>query len=437
MIHLQIPELMPDELIVGYLGRIGAVNGIRNESELRTVLRKSYKQQNGQDSDGSLIEHLAQLSGMNTYHLACHHTLIPLFRAVASHLNDHLHGDPSDFGLIAAHAPRLIRRDLQLCPDCMREDIDYLGFTFWRRSHQLPGIDWCEKHATALHSIGKHSNLLKQPHNVEEGLGSNAIQLDKSTEENAVIYRYSELVKIILDFKSPIAPEAISASLAEKARQKGLRITPTGSRAVLSDIIPDYLPTAWMKRHFPSLLQKKPNEFLYEYDGVCMTGGKARSSTSYILAAAVLCNSIQDGQKLFSDAINAPACKKKTSGSTKPISIRRIKSAYVECNGIMKQMANTMPSNYRSLLAASKSKGLPGLAGASLETLKALQDFYDKKAPLQEIISRPGIQVATFSEILRNAATPHSMLLSSIIHNHQTQTTQPKPSISTLANSKK
>lgn len=421
MTPLHIPELMPDEFILGYLGRIAAVNGIRKELDTRSALRQSFKQQNRQDSDGTLIEHLAQASGVNTYHFACHHTLIPLFRAVASHLHDHLHGEPGDSGLLAANAPRLMRNDIQLCHDCVREDIDYLGFSFWRRSHQLPGIDWCQKHFTALQSIVDQSNFFRQPHIVLQESGEGSTHLDSSIEDNLVIQRYAELVKITLDFKSPIAPQAISARLAEKARLKGMRTNPKGSRPVLSDIIPEHLPIAWIKRHCPLLLQKKPNEYLYEYDGVCKTGGKAHTSISYILATAMLCDSTQDGQKLLLEAFHASTDCRRSASVAKPISRRRINTAYVECNGDIKHMAGYMKSNYRSLLAATRSKGLPSLSGANFETLKALQDFYDKKAPLQEILTRPGIQTATFSEILRSAATPHAKLLSDIVHKQSVQ----------------
>lgn len=432
MIHLHIPELMPDEFILGYLGRIGAVNGIRSEPYMRTVLRQSYKQQNGQDSEGTLIEHLAKVSGIDTYHFARHHTLIPLYRAVASHLHKHLHGEPGDFGLLSAHSPRLMRNDLQLCPECIREDVDYLGFTFWRRSHQLPGVDWCPKHSTPLHSIaGNQSDLLKPPHVVLERLGWDARQVDKTIEENPVVGRYAELVQVVLDFKSPIAPEAISPLLAEKARQHGLRTAPNGNKPVLSDIISKQLPSAWKKTHFPSLQHKKPNEFLYEYDGVCKPGGKAHSSSCYILAIAILCHSVQEGQKLLLDAFQAAPNNRKANSPVQPISIRRMKSAYVASNGNIKHMANLMQSNYRSLLVATKSKGFPILTDTSIETLQALQDFYDQKATLHEILMRPGIQVAKISEILRTAATPHAKLLSDIVHNHRMHMQQPITSLST------
>lgn len=411
---------MPDEFILGYLGRIGEVNGIRSGSDLRKALRQWYGQRQQSSPDNTLIEHLAFASGTDTYHFACYHTLIPICRAVSSYLNDRKHGDPDNFGLLSAHAPRLLRNDIQICPDCIQEDIEYLGYSFWRRSHQLPGIDWCLKHSSALRSVaGKQSDLLKQPSVVLKNLEEDERRLDQTTEENPIISRYAELVQVVLDFKSPIAPEAISLLLAEKARQKGLRITPEGSRTVLSDLMSEQLPSAWMNKHFPLLLQKKKGEFLYEYDGVCKRSGKAHVSTSYILATAMLIHTVQEGQKLLLDALQAPPYNKKSNSTVKPFPLRRIKSAYVASSGNIKHMANLMQSKYKSLLVTTKSKGLPALSDATVETLVALQDFYDKKAPLQEILMRPGIQVATVSEILRTAATPHAKLLSDIVQNYR------------------
>lgn len=39
------------------------------------------------------------------------------------------------------------------CPQCVNEDYKNLGFTYWRRNHQLPGIFVCTKHWTSLNEI--------------------------------------------------------------------------------------------------------------------------------------------------------------------------------------------------------------------------------------------------------------------------------------------
>lgn len=416
MISLHIPELMPDEFMMGYLGRIGAANGFNNEAETRSAIAEWYRQATGSSTVATLIEQVAYASQIVTQHIARHHTLIPVFRAVATHLNQHPHGDSGDFGLLSANGPRLLRDDLQICPDCIKEDIDYLGFTYWRRSHQLPGIDWCLKHATPMCNVDKKSHF-EQPIMVLENQSGIAMTIDEGTETNPIVRKYAELLQVVLDFSSPIAPQAITPLLAKKAGQKGLRTAPLGKKPLFSDMALDLLPRTWVKKHFPTLLQKKANDFSYEYDGVCKSGGKAHSSISYILATAILCETVQDGQELLWDAVHSAPAESQTKSAAKPISQRKLKSAYISSNGHIKHMANMMQCKYRSLLVSTKVNGLPALTNVNIETLQALQDFYDKKATLLDILMRPGVQPSHLSEILRTVATPHAKLLSGIMCN--------------------
>ena len=80
---LHIPELMPDEFILGYLGRIASVNGIMGETAIRSSLKDWYLQQPGTNSKVTLLEQLSFASKIDSHQFACHHTLIPVYRAVA------------------------------------------------------------------------------------------------------------------------------------------------------------------------------------------------------------------------------------------------------------------------------------------------------------------------------------------------------------------
>ena len=59
---------------------------------------------------------------------------------------------------------RLWPKYLRYCPDCMREDIDKYGETYWHRIHQLPAMLYCTKHKTRLYNsnvsiIGSHMDF--------------------------------------------------------------------------------------------------------------------------------------------------------------------------------------------------------------------------------------------------------------------------------------
>ena len=42
-----------------------------------------------------------------------------------------------------------------LCRDCIAEDINHWGFSYWRREHQLLGARWCTRHGNVLHFVDK------------------------------------------------------------------------------------------------------------------------------------------------------------------------------------------------------------------------------------------------------------------------------------------
>jgi len=59
---------------------------------------------------------------------------------------------------------RLWPKYLRYCPDCVREDIDNHGETYWHRVHQLPAMLYCTKHQARLYDsdaevIGTHMSF--------------------------------------------------------------------------------------------------------------------------------------------------------------------------------------------------------------------------------------------------------------------------------------
>lgn len=50
-------------------------------------------------------------------------------------------------------------KQLRFCPKCALEDFRRNGFTFWRRSHQLPGVWICTKHGCSLFASKTQNDL--------------------------------------------------------------------------------------------------------------------------------------------------------------------------------------------------------------------------------------------------------------------------------------
>ena len=39
---------------------------------------------------------------------------------------------------------------LRYCPECIEEDLKFWNFSYWRKSHHFPGVDWYTKHFLSL-----------------------------------------------------------------------------------------------------------------------------------------------------------------------------------------------------------------------------------------------------------------------------------------------
>jgi hypothetical protein len=63
-------------------------------------------------------------------------------------------GVPSMLGLAGRYI--MSKPTLAMCIECVREDEERLGFAYWRRFHNLPGLTYCLKHRQPLvHGCGK------------------------------------------------------------------------------------------------------------------------------------------------------------------------------------------------------------------------------------------------------------------------------------------
>lgn len=99
----------------------------------------------------------AALLGMSPARVLQEHTLFPyltafyprqtLFSALESALSTGVHARKS--GPVTQSASDLVR-SRRLCPQCVREQLVRLGFSYWTRSANLPGVCICLKHQCSI-----------------------------------------------------------------------------------------------------------------------------------------------------------------------------------------------------------------------------------------------------------------------------------------------
>lgn len=121
----------------------------------------------------SVIPILSQYSGMSTEEFASKHTILPFYRPFLSEpkyrqVIKAMDGEHSNsvFAHIAQSANRVAQNDsFQWCPECVIADKARVGTSYWRCSHQLPGISVCPVHGVRLACLPKSRRTLTMPPN--------------------------------------------------------------------------------------------------------------------------------------------------------------------------------------------------------------------------------------------------------------------------------
>lgn len=147
MLHL--PEALPDETLYSLLARITAVNGMDDHLQI-------FKELFGHRSPTSIIR---TSSGIHRFWevtggaygsldaIRSKLTILPLLRHLSFSGNPNkvtwLSGSTFDYS-------GNTRNEWRMCLECRDEDEAVLGFSYWRRSHQLPTSFLCPTHGKPL-----------------------------------------------------------------------------------------------------------------------------------------------------------------------------------------------------------------------------------------------------------------------------------------------
>lgn len=287
MIH--VPEPLPDELAAGHLGRVYTINGIQKSDRESNTIHKLVG-----DGGRMYTETLAALAGLSFPQYLFQHTLLPFSRAIQV-------GEPIKWGMfnenlvarVSGHRANPL--GAMICPACIDEDVSFWGFSYWRRSHQLPGICTCPKHQTALMRTSSSSPVKLLPQESLEKAEALSPELRISAIENPTIRRYGEICQEFLVRESSISTTQIVSCLQQRARQLQVRSRAGVIGLHLHDMARHQASGEWLTAHFPDIEKKGSSSSLCR----TYTSQKiAYATTYYALALALLYDSADDA---FSD----------------------------------------------------------------------------------------------------------------------------------------
>lgn len=398
------PQILPDEFVLGYRARVRILNGFTtNDSMMRALLPNAQWSIASQTGTPPVVA-LANISGTDCIEFVCRHSMIPFVRAIVRRDPKQGHGDPKGGARLMRSGVRELRGAAYFCPDCAKEDMDFWGIPYWRRSHQIPGIDWCLKHGHRLQCTDKESFDQLPP-----GLEFNIADCSRSEEaDHPVIRRYGEIIEGLMDRKTPIFCTDVGRILGKAAQLYGLRISPRGRRQLPSDLAKEKVPSAWLSRHFPHVASKPSFEYVSNFDAVCEGKSACFTTEAYVLAAALLFSSADEALFALTHPESSMPFKPLDSRSKLLPNDRRsrqLMAAYIHSNGKHHLVARILNAEEKNITKLLYESGLPALGNVDVEMRTALVQVL-QGMPWDQVCYDGGPDSAALMEILRSACHP-------------------------------
>lgn len=269
------PALLPDELVGGYLGRLAQLNGMACGATALAALYADTARPRGRTACPTPFELIAQIAQVDKAYLLRAHTLLPLDQLV---IPGRAAVDRAAAGSRAAERRR--RADaldigLWQCPHCIREDIQFWGFAYARRSTQLPGLDWCTKHGVLLMRTSQTDKIV------------DAVPIAPMAAE----LRYVEILDALLHLPYAVPLVQAAARLRQRAVGVGLRTRRSSGGETMSDRAASVMPARWLQRHRPLIAAGVRADRL---DSVHTSAPRRFAADDYVLALTVLYESADE-----------------------------------------------------------------------------------------------------------------------------------------------
>lgn len=193
------PELYEDELVYSILSRYAIHKGIavyRSAAEELFVKPKEFPDKefiNGLQPE--ILERLCK--GKPLEQIIMEHTMTPYYiRFLPQEKRDKARENIVQMegnyrNLLAIPKMRLNRKKyLRYCPQCVKEDREKYGETYWHRKHQIYGVDVCSVHGCRLEESTIRNDTKTSPELITAESAVEEKEVRYGAEEEAIFARY-------------------------------------------------------------------------------------------------------------------------------------------------------------------------------------------------------------------------------------------------------
>lgn len=417
---MNLPDPRPDEDLCGLIGRIQRFNCFVDFKMTKQAIFQWHGQRFASTEKLPVFAELADLMGIDRTSFVVEHTTIPLLRAFHKSEFGIPHGEfdgrymPRETGL------KSLRAAAHFCRHCVHEDIDFWGESYWRRTHQLPFIDWCMKHQSPLLRVDTRNALSSLP---EEYL-KDCVDLDVASIDtaraNPAVERFVRLVEGVLEREFPISTDFINIVLLGRAKELGLRLSSPGTRENLTDVAIKQLPSIWLLCVYPKLRARSQHEaFLPLENSIRRQCGPI----GFLLAAALL---FEDSEVALNSITRQPTTlvrgsQKKEPSQSPQWESREIDRVYADCKGDVSEIARRLGQHPTSTRDSLIRHALPPMSSRTPNMLEALLSFHDGESiceacrrwsvpqnDLEDLLRKSGPRLAKLAREIKTEQVPGS-----------------------------
>lgn len=289
---------MPDELAVAHEGRLTLLNRCSSTADLFMEIEAELARRDDEGTSSPKLHQLARINGLDPLEYARCHSLLPATRVACSPGDEDLHGSTT-----SRQSRARIRRTAQAerahcCIQCVAEDVQSWGFSWFRRTHHVIGFDWCPTHGTVLHEVDVDADhaFARLPHQWLSDEQTHPVPAVNPIlpRPDEVIGRYVMIYLALLGRDRPIPAPRLNMAIATKAKALGLAVNSRANLPRLSDLVASTLPALWLDRHVRNWSQRSARRYFSRLDAMVNSLTVPCAGDAYVLAAAVLFSSVAE-----------------------------------------------------------------------------------------------------------------------------------------------
>jgi len=262
------------------LALVAASNVMTEQELIEHVRRKSVGKHTPR-----IAEIMADLAQISPFKFMRNHTLQPFVEGISNSFTNYRLDEEYRCPSSCKRFFPARHEKMRFCIKCTSDDLRRLGRSFWRRSHQIPGVCWCKRHEIPLVTCFTNG-ASDQPHHLATADIATCIDEPFPSKES-IEGRYLTIVAQLLNQSHAIPTIELCRWLETKAIKKNFKC---GSINVgckyLSDAILDQCSSSWCQNLFQDFSQKQLGEYFPKIDDFWRNIGN--SATTYALAFATL-----------------------------------------------------------------------------------------------------------------------------------------------------